>query len=1042
MIKVTFLWLISGFMILSAYGQNEWENPEIYQRNKLEGHVDFIAYDNAEQARADDFSKSAYFQSLNGTWKFHIVDDPEDRPMDFFKSSFDDSDWSDITVPSNWEIEGFGIPIYTNIVYPFPKNPPYISTDYNPVGTYRRSFDLPKNWNGKSVILNLSSASGYTRVFINGEEVGMTKVAKSPSEFEVTPYLKTGKNEIAIQIFKWHDGSYIEDQDFWRLAGLEQDVFLYALPEVTVWDFFLKAGLDEDYKHGTFNAEVDLRSFDGETTASGSVQIEVFPVGSNKSVFSSSKSFDNIADKVSFSSTIKNVAKWSAETPNLYDCVITLKNADGKTTMVTSEQIGFRTVEVKNAQLLINGVDILVKGVNLHIHDDITGHVPSRETMMKDITLMKQNNINAVRTSHYPQNPLWYKLCDQYGLYLVDEANIETHAMGAEWQGWFNKDVHPAYQPQWAAAHLDRQRRLVERDKNHPSVIIWSLGNECGNGPVFYEGYDWIKERDNTRLVQSEQAGENRNTDIVCPMYPWIGHMKEYAESTEKTRPFIMCEYSHAMGNSNGNFQEYWDIIMSSPQMQGGFIWDWVDQGLKAEDDNGTYWAYGGDLGGLNLQHDENFCANGVVAADRTPHPGLTEVKKVYQNILFDFDQSKSTLSIKNLFDFTNLKEYDFKYEILENGKVKYTFDLAIKANPHSTVNKKIKLPALSNDAEYLLNVYAYTKSATELIPAGHEIAKEQFIMSNYEFDINTAGNLTVENDGDRIRFRSGNVKSTFNKKWGGFESYSNGETRIWRLPEPYFWRAPVDNDFGNHMPSRLGAWRTAHNNKDLKSVEVGEQTEAGVPIRVTYELTDLDFPYSIEYLVQNDGSIRVTASIDMSSDERPDEVPRFGMRMNINGKYDDLQYYGRGPVENYSDRYSAAFLGIWDGKVSEDRMPYIRPQEFGYHTDTRWLQLSDQQGNGIKVEGAQPICFSALNIKTEDLDPGLSKKQQHPTDLRYSKDITLHVDLNQRGVGGDNSWGAYPHEQYLMKAEKYSYSYVIKLISKSVEAESTVGSR
>ncbi len=1013
-----------------AQERNEWENPNIYERNKEQGHVDFISYDNAEDARQDDFSLSSDYQSLNGTWKFNFVKKPADRPTDFHKVDFDDSNWDDINVPSNWEIEGFGIPIYTNIRYPFPKNPPYVDNEYNPVGTYRRTFEMPVDWDDKAIILNLSSVSGYTRVFVNGREVGMTKVAKSPSEFNVTNYIKSGKNTIAIQVFRWHDGSYIEDQDFWRLSGLEQDVYLYALPKVTVWDFFLKAGLDSKYQNGTFDAEINLRAFDGADVTEGTLKVEVLPVGSKKAVFSSEKSFSGVNQSINFSGTIKKVAKWSAETPNLYDCVITLKDASGNTTLITSEQIGFRTVEVKNAQLLVNGVDVLVKGVNLHIHDDKLGHVPTKETMIKDITLMKQNNINAVRTSHYPQNPLWYKLCDKYGLYLVDEANIETHDMGAEWQSWFPKDRHPAYLEEWAPAHLDRQRRLVERDKNHPSVIIWSLGNECGNGPVFYDAYDWIKERDNTRLVQFEQAGENRNTDIVCPMYPGMRNMRNYAESTEKTRPYIMCEYSHAMGNSNGNFQEYWDIIMSSKHMQGGFIWDWVDQGLKAEDDNGTYWAYGGDLGGLHLQNDENFCANGLVAADRTPHPGLTEVKKVYQNILFDLKDKSGLITVRNLFDFTNLSNYDFKWELLKNGENEASGEFSIKAAPHASVDKKIKLPTLSSGSEYLLNVYAYTNSAHELIPAGHEIAREQFPLTEYDFTSEAVGELTVDKEGDKIIFTSGKVKSEFNSKWGVFTFYGNGETRTWRLPEPYFWRAPVDNDFGNLMISRLGIWRSAHENKDLKSITVGDKTDSGVPIKVVYELTDLDVPYIIDYLVQNDGSIKVTASIDMSSKDRPDEIPRFGMRMNVNGSYDNLEYYGRGPGENYSDRNFATFLGIWKSQVSDDKMPYIRPQEYGNHTDVRWVKLSNDQGNAILIEGSQLINFSALNIKAEDMDPGMTKKQQHPTDLKYRNDITLHVDLAQRGVGGDNSWGAYPHEQYLLKDKQYTYSYVIKLLS------------
>ena len=1021
-----------GLMLLSLIfasaqdTKNEWENPTVFERNKEQGHVDFVAYAEKDKARLLNRSESPYFQSLNGTWKFHFVKKPADRPEDFYKADFDDSDWQQITVPSNWEIEGFGLPIYTNVVYPFPKNPPYLDNEYNPVGTYRREFELSNQWDGMQVMLNFSSVSGYARIFINGQEAGMTKVAKSPSEFDITDYLQSGKNTIAIQIFRWHDGSYIEDQDFWRLSGLEQDVFLYALPSLSVWDYFIKAELDENYQNGVFNASIDLRRFSG-TKAERSLQLELFPKGGSNSIFSQQKAIGADLENVSFSTTLKNVSPWSAEEPNLYDCVITLKDEDGNATMITSSQVGFRTVEIKDAQLHINGVPILVKGVNLHIHDDVLGHVPSRETMMKDIHLMKQNNINAVRTSHYPQNPLWYQLCNEYGLYLVDEANIETHHMGATNQGRFDKSVHPAYLEEWGPAHMDRIQRLVQRDKNHPSVILWSMGNECGNGQVFYDGYDWIKEFDDTRYVMFEQAGENRNTDIVAPMYPRMDYMKRYAND-DVERPFIMCEYSHAMGNSNGNFQEYWDVIMDSPQMQGGFIWDWVDQGLKAEDENGVFWAYGGDLGGLNFQHDENFCANGLVSANRTPHPGLTEVKKVYQNVLFSFDEGSQTLKVENLFDFTNLEQYRFEYELLANGKAIENQSFALKAKPHSAVSKKIKLPKFEKDAEYALNVYAYTKSATEIIPADHEIAREQFLLEDYDFETTSSGTLSIEKEDGTINFTAGEITGSFDTERGEFRNFKNGQISLYRLPEPYFWRAPIDNDFGNRMPTRLGVWRTAHVNKKVKSVEVGEQNEKGLPIKVAYTLQDIGVLYEVNYLITNQGAVQVTASIDMKGKDLP-ELPRFGMRMDVSGDFNNLEYYGRGPEENYSDRNTATFLGIWKDQVDKIKMPYIRPQEYGYHTDTRWLKLTSDQESGLMVKGLQPLSFSALNIKTEDLDPGLTKKQQHPTDLSYRNQITLHIDLEQRGLGGDTSWGAYPHEQYLLKNDTYSYSYQIELI-------------
>jgi len=1007
---------------------NEWENPLVYERNKLEPHTDFIAYTNQTDARADVFSTSPYYQSLNGTWKFNFVKKPEDRPQDFYKTNFDDSNWDSISVPANWELKGFGIPIYTNIDYPFPKNPPFVDNSYNPVGTYRRSFEIPETWKDKEVILNLSSVSGYARVFVNGKEAGMTKVAKSPSEFDITPLLIKGKNQLAIQVFRWHDGSYLEDQDFWRLSGLEQDVFLYALPKTSIWDFFLKAGLENNYKDGVFDASVSLTNFDN-ASQSGSLQLEIIPANASKPVYSATKKFATTDTPINFQTTIKNVKSWSAETPNLYDLVLILKDATGKTLMLTSEQIGFREIELKNAQLLVNGMPVLIKGVNLHIHDDVKGHVPSREVMLKDLKLMKQNNINAVRTSHYPQNPLWYKLCDQYGMYLVDEANIESHGMGANVHAVKNKDRHPAYQPEWFPAQMDRIQRLVERDKNHPSVIIWSLGNECGNGIFFPQAYDWVKERDTTRLVQFEQANEERNTDVVCPMYPTIDYMREYAAATDKYRPYIMCEYAHAMGNSTGNFTEYWDIIRSSDQMQGGFIWDWVDQGIKTQDDMGTYWAYGGDLGGLDFQNDENFCANGLVSSNRTPHPALEEVKMVYQNVQFDFDKENRKLSVFNEFDFTNLKEYQFKWELLQDGKVIETEDFSLAVAPQTSGMAKIKLPKLNADAEYLLNVYAFTKTATALVPADHEIAKVQFFLTEPVFvTTKTNQNLKVKTEGNQLVFDSGSIQGTFDLKTGMFKSYTNGEVTLEGLPQPYFWRAPTDNDFGNKMPEELNIWRSAHSNVTLQSVKVDKQTEAGLPIEVTYHLNDIDLPYTLAYVIQNDGSIRVAAKLDLKAKKLP-ELPRFGMRMQLPAGFDNLEYYGRGPEENYADRNSAAFIGIYKAQVDSLKMPYIRPQEYGYHTDTRWLKLTDASGNGIEVEGLQPLSFSALPIKTEALDPGETKKNQHPTNLRYRDETTLHIDLAQRGLGGDTSWGAYPHPQYQLTKDGYSYSYLLKLI-------------
>jgi beta-galactosidase len=1033
------LLLLFCLSAIAAYGQapkNEWENPQLFERNKEKTHATFILYDNAAAARKGDRSQSPFYQSLNGKWKFNLVKKPADRPLDFYKTSFSDKDWKEIPVPSNWEIEGYDTPIYTNIVYPFPKNPPFVDNEYNPVGTYRRTFTVPASWKDREVMLHFASVSGYMLVYVNGQEVGMSKVSKSPAEFDITPYLKEGENQLAVQVFRWHDGSYLEDQDFWRLSGIERDVYLHALPKLSIQNFTINAGLDKAYKHGELNASVDLKAFEGSKKQSGALSLELYDKN-NKKVFAQEKSFSAGTDPVTFSGTLNNVARWNAEDPNLYEYIITLKDAAGKPLAYTAGKTGFRKVELKGGQLLVNGVAITIKGVNRHEHDDELGHVPSHETMLKDIQLMKQFNLNAVRMSHYPHDPEWYRLCDEYGLYVVDEANIETHHMGAEHQGWFDKSKHPAYLPAWAPAHMDRIERLVERDKNHPSVIIWSMGNESGNGKVFHDAYDWIKKEDSTRLVMFEQAGEDVNTDIVGPMYPSYRYMKAYA-SKEQERPFIMCEYSHAMGNSNGNLQELWEVIWSSKHMQGGFIWDWVDQGLKTTDDNGrTYWAYGGDLGGFHLQNDENFNANGLVASDRTPHPGIYEVKKIYQNVAFRAkDLTKGLISLENRFDFTNLKDYSFKWQLFRNGKLEKEETFTVDLAPHQQKELKLKLPKVTPAAgeEYFLNLYAYTVKPTALIPAGHEIAREQlaFGSNDYFQPAAVAGSeLKIsKEENNKLRFSSGEVEGEFNLAEGKLNWWGKKDGRIInQYPEPYFWRAPTDNDFGNGMPEKLGIWRTAHVDRKVKEVKVGEQGPEGLPITVSYELTGINVPYTVEYLVRNDASIKVTASIDMSGRELP-EMPRFGMRMELPYEIENLQYYGRGPWENYSDRKSSAFVGLYQDKVENQFVEnYIRPQENGYKTDVRWLQLTNNEGVGLRIEGAQPLGFSALHYRAEAMDPGLTKKQQHPTDLKKNGAVNLHVDLKQRGVGGDNSWGALPYEQYRLLDDRYSYSYTMRYV-------------
>ncbi|MFY7841134.1 MAG: glycoside hydrolase family 2 TIM barrel-domain containing protein [Lacibacter sp.] len=1023
--------------IVFSQTTSDWENHQLIDVNKEASHASFMLFNSQQDVVADDYSKSPFHQSLNGTWKFTYVDKHADRIKDFYRTDLNTTAWKDIAVPSNWELQGFGIPIYTNIVYPHPKNPPYIGEN-NPVGTYRKEFTVADNWSDKEVILHFGSISGCAFIYVNGQKVGMTKASKTAAEFSITKYLQKGKNLLAVQVFRWHDGSYLEDQDFWRFSGIERNVFLFAMPKVTVWDYFLKSDLDAQYKNGLFSADVDLRQFAGSNKNNGTVTVELFDK-QGKKVFTQKKAYvlsKDSVQKVSFAGTIKNVLKWSGEIPNLYNCVIT--HTSGNETTYTGTRVGFRKVEIKNAQVLVNGVAIEVRGVNRHEHDAVTGHTTSKELMLKDIQLMKQFNINAVRLSHYPNDPLWYKLCDEYGLYLVDEANIETHGMGAEFQAWFDKAKHPAYLADWAPAHMDRIKRMVERDKNHASIIIWSLGNECGNGPVFHDAYKWIKERDSSRPVQFEQAGEDWNTDIVCPMYPRVGHMKRYADDKTKTRPYIMCEYSHAMGNSNGNFRAYFDIIRSSKHMQGGFIWDWVDQGIETKDLNGkAFYAYGGDLGAFYWQHDENGVADGLVSSDRTPDPGLYEVKKVYQPIdFYAKDIAKGIVTVKNRFDFTNTNQYNFAYRLLRNGEVVHTGVFKADVLPHAEKDVTLELPAdkMKDDAEYMLNIVATVshQSETAVLPFNHVIANEQFAVKGNYFQTIVAAKaeLQIKKETDKISFQSGNVSGEIDLKQGVIRNYRVKDgMQLGRFPEPYFWRSPTDNDFGNGMPWNLGIWRNAHQSRKVKSVKAGEQTADGLSLKVEYELAGIAVPYTIDYLIQNDGSVKVTASMDMTGRDLP-ELPRFGMRMQLPSQFDSLRYYGRGPWENYIDRKEASFLGVYADNVSNQFYPgYIRPQESGNKTDVRWFTLTSRRGNGLRVEGVQPISFTAINHSVESLDPGLSKKQQHPTDLPPDRNVYLSIDLKQRGVGGDDSWGALPHDQYRLLDKKYSYSYVIRLL-------------
>ncbi|MFT3740745.1 MAG: glycoside hydrolase family 2 TIM barrel-domain containing protein [Breznakibacter sp.] len=1026
--------VLAMFSLVKAQEAPDWENPDVFQINKEPTRASFMPYADVPSAMVDEYSRSPWYMSLDGKWKFQWSPTPGQRPMDFYKADFDVRNWKEIDVPSNWELKGYGIPIYTNITYPYPKNPPLIDHSDNPVGSYRRTFSLPENWEGRRVYIHFEAGTSAMYVWVNGQKVGYTENSKTPAEFDITPYVKKGQNLVAAEVYRWSDGSYLEDQDFWRLSGIDRHVYLYSTADVRVADFFVRPDLDAAYKNGSLTVDVALKSYAPSAKNNYQLEAQLFDANGGK-VFAQTLKVVLAADgskSTTLSQKVPSPKLWSNETPYLYSLVLTLKDDKGAALEHVSAKVGFRKVELKNGQLLVNGKRILVKGVNMHEHHPINGHYQSKEMMMKDICVMKSLNINAVRCSHYPSNVEWMKLCDQYGLFLVAEANIESHGMGAEWQAWFDKKVHPAYRDEWKAAHMDRITSLVERDKNHPSVIIWSMGNECGNGPVFYEAYKWIKERDRTRLVQFEQAGENENTDVVCPMYPRIRDMKEYAERKSVSRPYIMCEYAHAMGNSSGNFDEYWRIIRNSPNMQGGFIWEWVEHGLMAHDEVGRqYWAYGGDLGGHTYTNDENFCLDGLVSADRIPHPGTFEVKKFYQNIWFKSEKPESgVITVESEFDYTNLDQFVFRYEVVKNGGIVKSGDFNVSLEPRGKKQVKLDLPKLDQapGVEYLLNIYAYTRLGSGILPQNHEMAREQMVLgkSNYFETVEANGTVpTVNDEKDRVRMTAAGVEVIIDKRSGLIQGFrADGKWFFGQKPTPNFWRAPVDNDFGNHMQRISNVWRVAGENRSLKSIDVKIEDNKAVVIANLW-LRDVASDYSIVYTMNPDGILDVDVTYKAGQDELP-EIPRFGMLMTLDKDYDNLVYYGRGPWENYADRNNASHIGIYKSKVAEQYVPYGRPQENGYKTDVRWITLTNDDGKGIKIEGKQPLGMSALHNYPLDFDPGINKAQRHSSDITFRNEVVLCIDLAQRGVGGDDSWGARPHEQYLLKGKEYSYGFRI----------------
>lgn len=1028
----TFLAACFLFAIISpmaAQDVPDWENPEVTGINKMEPHATMIPFPDERSALEIDWRNSPFVAVLNGFWKFNWAERPSSRPVNFFEIDYYDASWDEIKVPSNWEIQGFGVPIYVNWAYEFTvePDPPSIPHDYNPVGSYRTQFTVPEHWRNKQVIIHFGAVKSAFYIWVNGKMVGYSQGSKLPAEFNITEFVRPGENLLAVEVYRWSDGSYLECQDFWRISGIERDVFLYSRNGFFVSDYFVNASLANNYNDGLFNLDVDLLYLSGK--AAKNYQLEVILYDNGEPVLSFLK--ENIKAKkgeelnLHFESELLDPRRWSAEDPYLYDLVINLKDDRGVTAESISSRVGFRTSEVRDGQFLLNGKPILLKGVNRHEHHPETGHVISEDSMLEDIRLMKENNINAVRTSHYPNDPGWYQLCDEYGIYVIDEANIESHGMG------YHPDRTLGNDPRFMKAHIERVVRMVERDKNHPSIIIWSMGNEAGDGVNFDTCFNWIHFRDPSRPVQYERAELRHNTDIYCPMYASPEYIAGYG-SARQERPLILCEYSHAMGNSNGNLKEYWDIIREYDQLQGGFIWDWVDQGLLAKKEDGTeFFAYGGDFGPPDVPSDSNFCINGLVHPDRTPHPALAEVKKIYQNIHFDaIDLEKGLITVYNEFDFTTLENISILWILTEDGRVIAQGDLGQQdILPGETREFYLRLPPVEPGpgSEYFLNLSARKYDPRSMAATGPEIASEQFIMPWAKKQEKAGPKGTLEfiwsKNRQKVRITGIGINIEFDTLTGMITGYEfNGRQLLDRGPLPNFWRAPTDNDFGNKLPQRCDIWKKAGRKWQVRDFDIKRMSPHEIRVKVLYYLDGINNSYEVTYAILGTGEIQVRTFLDTGAKELP-ELPRFGVNLRVKEGFDQVAWYGRGPHENYQDRNASAYVGLYESTVDQLYFPYVRPQENGTRTDIRWMALTDGDGNGLMFAGMPLLSVSALPFTVNQLDYTESA-HKHTADLRENDFIEVNVDLKQSGVGGNDSWGAKPLPQYRLPAGRFEFVF------------------
>ena len=1024
--------------VLSAEAQKDkpwWLDPEVNEVNTMAPRAAFFAYETENLAKADQKARSERYLSLEGKWKFNFSKDHDKAPRDFYSLKYDDSQWTDFPVPGILELNGYGDAIYSNNGYPwrtqFRPEPPFVEERNNYTGSYRKMVTVPADWKGERIYLHVGSATSNLMVWVNGKFVGYSEDSKVSAEFDLTKYLTPGKeNLIAMQVMRWCDGSYLEDQDFWRFTGIAREVYLYARPQAHIADLFITPDLVNNYQDGTLEVKLNAVGAKGETVMFSlkdkegkEVAAQTAKVGGNGEV------------KVNFD--IKNPLKWTAETPNLYTLYTTLM--DGKQVAeVVPQRVGFRKVEIKNAQVLVNGQPVLFKGANRHELDPVTGYVVSMDRMLEDIRVMKELNINAVRTCHYPNDPRWYELCDIYGIYMVAEANIESHGMGYG-------DKTLAKEPTYEKAHLERNESNIKIYKNHPSIIFWSVGNEAGYGPNFEKAYDLVKAYDPSRPCQYEQAGQNGKTDIFCPMYYDYGGCDKYSQG-DNPRPLIQCEYAHAMGNSMGGFKEYWDMVRKYPKYQGGFIWDFVDQGLRVKNKQGkTIYVYGGDFGRYPTS-DHNFNCNGIINPDRKPNPHANEVRYYYQNIWATAKDLKAgEVEVYNENFFKSLDDVELQWTLESEGKVLANGRNALDIPAQQ--KRVVKLDGYSLPAdvkgEVVLNLDFVLKKAEPMLDAGYAVAREQFVVNPYTFPTMesvlavTSGKYDTrkvekEEKVAWVTLSAGNTSVTFNH-WNGWIDYLDVDGKP-MLEEGYaitpdFWRAPTDNDYGAGTQRKLHAWKNPEMKmKSFKVVENEGKAEKGV--EVVYDMPSVEATLTMTYTLTPAGELVVNEAMTVNKDAKhKPELMRYGMQLVMPKAYNMLTYYGKGPGENYIDRNNGDRLGVYDAKVADQYWGYVRPQESGNKTEVRYWQVKDENGKGLEFYSFAPMECSTLNYLASDLDDGWDKNahQSHSGDLTPRDFSVVKLAARQRGLACVNSWGAIPLEQYRMPYQDYSFTYVIR---------------